>query len=46
MGPLIHLFWTSCHVSFGFQSQSGQPYSRLAEACVVQVGKVDADANM
>ena len=30
--PLILLFWTSGGVSSGFQSQSGQPYSRLAEA--------------
>ena len=34
MGPLIPLFWTSGDVSSGFQSQSGQPYSHLAEAYV------------
>ena len=37
MGPLISLFLTSSDVSSGFQSQSGQPYSRLAEAYVLHV---------
>ena len=32
MRPLIPLFWTSGDVSSGFQSQSRQPYSHLAEA--------------
>ena len=31
VGPLIPLFWTSGDVSYGFQSQSGQPYLCLAE---------------
>ena len=37
MGPLIPLFWTSGDVCSGFQSQSGQPYLRLAEAYVLHV---------
>ena len=32
MGTLIPLFWMSGDVSSGFQSQSGQLYSHLAEA--------------
>ena len=40
MGPLILLFWTSGDVSSGFQSQSGQPYLRLAEAYVLYVPEV------
>ena len=32
MGSLVSLFLTSGDVSFGFQSQSAQPYSHLAEA--------------
>ena len=36
MGPLILLYWTSANVSSGFHSQSGQPYSLLAEAHVLQ----------
>ena len=31
-GPLISLFWTSSDVSCGFQNQSEQPYSCLADA--------------
>ena len=31
------LFWTSGDVSSGFQSQSGEPYSQLAEAYVIYV---------
>ena len=27
LGPLVPLFWISCDVSSGFQSQSGLPYS-------------------
>ena len=34
-GPLTSPFWTSGDVSSGFQSQSGQPYSHLAEAYVM-----------
>ena len=34
-GPLILLFWTSGDVCSGFQNQSGQPYSHLAEAYVM-----------
>ena len=37
MGPLIPLFWISGDVSSGFQSQTGQPYSHLAEAYVLHV---------
>ena len=37
VGPLISLFWTSSDVSSRFQSQSGQPYSRSAEAYVLHV---------
>ena len=37
VGPLIPLFWTSGDVSSGFQSQSGQPYSCLAEVYVLYV---------
>ena len=38
VGPLIPLFWTSGDISsFGFQSQSGQPYSHLVEACMLHV---------
>ena len=37
MGPLITLFWTCGDFSSGFQSQSGQPYSYLAEAYVLHV---------
>ena len=33
-GATDTLFWTSSDVSPGFQSQSGQPYSHLAEAYV------------
>ena len=32
LGRLIPLFWTFGDISCGFQSQSGQPYSHLAEA--------------
>ena len=35
MGPLIHLFWTSGDVSFGIQSQRGQPYSHLLEIFMI-----------
>ena len=35
VGPLILLFWTFGDVSSGFQSQSGQSYSRLVEAYVI-----------
>ena len=38
-GPLIPLFWTSGDIYPGFQCQSGQPYSYLAEACVMYVPK-------
>ena len=38
MGSLILPFWTSGEVSSGFQSHSGQPHSRLAEAYVLQTG--------
>ena len=37
MGPLIPLFWTFGDISSGFQSQSGQPYSHLAEAYTIYV---------
>ena len=37
VGPLIPLLWTSSDISSGFQSQSGQPYSHLAEAYVLHV---------
>ena len=37
MGHLIPLFWNSGDVSSGFQSQSGQPYWHLAEACMYDV---------
>ena len=37
MEPLIPLFWTPGDVSSGFQSQSGQPYSHLAEEYVMYV---------
>ena len=37
LGPLIPLFWTSGDVSSGFQSQSGQPYSCLAEAYMLHL---------
>ena len=37
-GPLIPLFRTSGNVSSGFQSQSGQPYSSMAEAYVLHLG--------
>ena len=37
VGPLIPLFWTCGDVSSGFQSQSGQPYSSLAEAYVLHI---------
>ena len=36
VGPLIPLLWTSSDFSSGFQSQSGQSYSHLAEAWVLQ----------
>ena len=36
-GALIPLFWASGDVSSGFQSQSGQPYSHLAEAYVLDL---------
>ena len=35
--PIIPLFWTSGDVTSGFQSQSGQPCSQLAEAYVIYV---------
>ena len=35
MGPLIPLFWTSGDVSYGFQNQSGQPYSCSVETYVL-----------
>ena len=35
MAPVTPLFWTSGYVSSGFQSQSAQPYSHLAEADVM-----------
>ena len=34
MGPVITLFWASGDIFSGFQSQSGQPYSCLAEMYV------------
>ena len=37
MGPLIPLFWTPGDVSSGFQSQSGQPYSNLAEVYILHI---------
>ena len=37
VGPLIPLFWTSGDISFGCQSQSGQPYSHLVEAYVLHI---------
>ena len=37
LGPLIPLFRTSGDVSSGFQSQSGQPYSHLAEVYVLHI---------
>ena len=37
MGPLIPLFWSSGDISSRFPSQSGQPYSHLAEAYVLHV---------
>ena len=35
VGPLIPLFWTSVDVSFGFQSQSGQPYLHFGRGICV-----------
>ena len=43
--PLIPLFWTSGDVSSGFQSQSGQPYSHMAEAYVLHI-PWDSPANL
>ena len=40
MGLLIPLFWTSGGISSGFQSQSGKPYSHLAEAYMLHVSGV------
>ena len=37
VGTLIPLFWISSDVSSGFQSQSGQPYSCLAEVYVLHI---------
>ena len=37
VGPLVTLFWTSGDIYSGFQSQSGQPYSHLAEVYVIYV---------
>ena len=41
MGPLIPLFWTDDDDDDddddGFQSQSGQPYSHLAEMYVLHI---------
>ena len=37
VGPQITLFWTSGDVSSGLQSQSGQPYSCLAEVYVLYI---------
>ena len=37
VGLLIPLFWTSGDVYSGFQSQSGHPYSSLAEVFVLHV---------
>ena len=37
VGPLIPLFWTSGDVSSGFQSQSRQHCSHLAEVYVLRV---------
>ena len=37
LGPLMPLFRTSGDISSGFQNQSGQPYSHLAEAYVIYV---------
>ena len=37
LGPLMHLFQISGDVSSGFQSQSGQPYSHLAEVYMINV---------
>ena len=34
MGLLIPLFWISGDVSYGFQNQSGQPYSHLSETYI------------
>ena len=39
MGPLIPLFLTSGDISSGFQSQSEQPYSYLAEEYVLYVSR-------
>ena len=36
VGQLIPVFWTFHDVFSGFQSQSGQPYSHLVEAHVIQ----------
>ena len=35
LGPLVPLFWTSGDVCSGYQSQSGQPYSHLAEVYMI-----------
>ena len=37
VGPLMRLYWTSGDVSSGFQSQSGQPYSHLAETYILHI---------
>ena len=45
VGPLIHRFWTSGDISSGFQSQSGQPYSHLAEVYMLHIPR-DLPANL
>ena len=42
-GATDTLFWTSGDVSSGFQSQSGQPYSSLAEAYVLRYTSICID---
>ena len=37
VGPLIPLFWISCDVPSGFQSQSVQPYSCSVEVHVLHI---------
>ena len=36
-GATHTLFWTSGDISFGVQSQSGQPYLHLAEAYMMYI---------
>ena len=46
LGPLVPLFWISGDVSFGFQSQSGLPYSHCGGECNVHSPRSTSGATL